>query len=343
MALQTVSRRVPNCIPSSTGLTSPKAWTSYRLYNVSAASASKLLQEHNFNINEDHGCGNPRLGITIDREARSPCLVAWNNLKKRNVVRVPFDYASGPQNDQIHECIHHADWGRRLVDDDIKGFQKLSIQLWDLYKDTNAINLSFEVDINGVQPTVSVPEIMFDDAAVKVGKQNQSLYKLRDTTSNMAPSELEAERHGIIYVPLGGDSNGTNERNIGTLVNGAGLAMNTVDALAKKDLHATNFMDTGGLATSDTVAAGFSILLKDPRVELIFVNVFGGLTNGDMIANGIVMAFKQVDVTVPVVVRIRGTREAEGAEVIKNSGLALWAVREWEDATAKIRELLIKE
>jgi succinyl-CoA synthetase alpha subunit len=342
MTLRLAPRPLSSFTTAKIRLTVCTARSSCRLYHISAASANKLLQKHNFRVNQDHGGGNHALGIAVNREARSPCLVAWRLTKPETVVRIPFDYASGPQKNEIDQCIAQIDWGKQLTKDEPESLQKLSLQLWDLYKDTNAIHLSVEVEIDGSQPTVSAPKIMFDDAAVKVGKQNQALYELRDTITSIASSELEAEKYGIIYVPLE-DTDSTKHRNIGTLVNGAGLAMNTIDALAKKDLNATNFMDTGGLATSDTVAAGFSLLLRDPRVELIFVNVFGGLTNGDMIANGIVMAFKQVDVTVPVVVRIRGTREAEGAEVIKNSGLALWAVREWEDATLKIKELLAKK
>lgn len=147
--------------------------------------------------------------------------------------------------------------------------------------------------------------------------------------------ELAAEEHGIVYVSLGNKTH-----DVGTLVNGAGLAMNVVDALAARGVKATNFMDTGGLATSATVAAGFGLLLSDSRVKVIFVNIFGGLTLGDMIAEGIIMAFKEKDVKVPVVVRIRGTNEEEGQKLIEESGLPLFAYDDFEEAVAKVKELL---
>lgn len=126
---------------------------------------------------------------------------------------------------------------------------------------------------------------------------------------------------------------------IGTLVNGAGLAMNTVDALALAGGRAANFLDTGGKATSETVRKSFEIVLRDPRVKVVFVNIFGGLTLGDMIARGVVLAVKELEVTVPVVVRIRGTNEKEGQAVIRESGLPLFAFDGFEEAAAKAVEL----
>jgi succinyl-CoA synthetase alpha subunit len=126
----------------------------------------------------------------------------------------------------------------------------------------------------------------------------------------------------MIYVKLAGK--GT----LGTIVNGAGLAMNTVDALIARGGAPANFMDTGGKATSETIKAGFNIVASDPRVKAIFVNIFGGLTLGDMIANGILMAFKDLNLKVPVVVRLRGTNEKLGQELIQNSGLKLDAFGE---------------
>ena len=93
-----------------------------------------------------------------------------------------------------------------------------------------------------------------------------------------------------------------------------------IDELRKRF---ANFLDTGGKATSDTIKAGFKIITSDPRVKVVFVNIFGGLTLGDMIANGILLAFKDLGLTVPVVVRIRGTREAEGQKIIRDSGLKM--------------------
>ena len=156
----------------------------------------------------------------------------------------------------------------------------------------------------------------FDDAAFRSSGRQAEVHALRDIESEVT-QEIEAEKAGMIYVKLDG------EGTLGTIVNGAGLAMNTVDALVARGGHPANFMDTGGKATSETVKAGFRVVTSDPRVKCIFVNIFGGLTLGDMIARGILLAFKDLELQVPVVVRIRGTREAEGQALIRESGLKM--------------------
>lgn len=100
------------------------------------------------------------------------------------------------------------------------------------------------------------------------------------------------------------------------LVNGAGLAMNTVDALADYGGQCSNFLDTGGKATAETVKASFALILKDSNVKVVFVNIFGGLTRCDMIAEGIILAYQEMEIGVPVVVRLRGTNEGEGQKLV---------------------------
>jgi succinyl-CoA synthetase alpha subunit len=150
---------------------------------------------------------------------------------------------------------------------------------------------------------------------------------------------LAAEPDGIVYVKLERSTPNGEPRNIGTLVNGAGLAMNTVDALETYGGYSTNFLDTGGKATSETVKKSFELILRDDRVKVIFVNIFGGLTLGDMIANGVILAFKELDMAKPVVVRIRGTNEKEGQQLIAESGLKLFAYHDFADAAKKVVEL----
>jgi succinyl-CoA synthetase alpha subunit len=99
-------------------------------------------------------------------------------------------------------------------------------------------------------------------------------------------------------------------------VNGAGLAMNTIDALSIHGGHCANFLDTGGKATTETVKSSFRIITSDARVKAIFVNIFGGLTRCDMIAEGIIMAFRDLEMSVPVVVRLRGTNEESGQKMV---------------------------
>jgi succinyl-CoA synthetase alpha subunit len=111
--------------------------------------------------------------------------------------------------------------------------------------------------------------------------------------------------------------------------------MNTVDALSIHGGHCANFLDTGGKATSEMVKSSFRIIRSDPRVKTIFVNIFGGLTRCDMIAEGIIMAFRDLEMNVPVVVRLRGTNEEIGQKMIAESGLPLHAFDNFEDAAKK--------
>ncbi|KAK9607106.1 hypothetical protein V6Z98_002417 [Aspergillus fumigatus] len=115
--------------------------------------------------------------------------------------------------------------------------------------------------------------------------------------------------------------------------------MNTVDALSIHGGHCANFLDTGGKATSETVKSSFRIIRSDPRVKAIFVNIFGGLTRCDMIAEGIIMAFRDLEMNVPVVVRLRGTNEEIGQKMIAESGLPLHAFDSFEDAAKKVISL----
>lgn len=178
--------------------------------------------------------------------------------------------------------------------------------------------------------------IELDDATLKSGGRLQDVHETYAAVEQRDPGAAEAEKDGIVYHRLQPDNP---LHNIGTLVNGAGLAMNTVDALADHGGRAANFLDTGGKATAETVRKSFEIILRDERVKVIFVNIFGGLTLGDMIARGIILAFKEVGIQVPVVVRIRGTNEAEGQKIIAESGLELFAFDDFEQAAAKAIQL----
>ncbi|MCJ1388633.1 hypothetical protein MMC18_001480 [Xylographa bjoerkii] len=180
--------------------------------------------------------------------------------------------------------------------------------------------------------TVQSADLSFDDAAYRSAGRHKDIQAFR-TMEDEVPEEVEAEKDGIVYIKLEGNGN------IGSLVNGAGLAMNTVDALTQRGGHCANFLDTGGKATRETVKSSFRVILKDPRVKSIFVNIFGGLTLCDMIAEGILLAYKDLGIKLPVVVRLRGTNEKEGQKMIAESGLPLHAFDDFEEAAAKVIEL----
>jgi succinyl-CoA synthetase beta subunit len=152
-------------------------------------------------------------------------------------------------------------------------------------------------------------KIAFDDNALF---RHPELEAMKDPDED-DPKEQRAKKFGLNYISL--------EGNVGCLVNGAGLAMTTMDAIKGAGGDPANFLDVGGGATQEAVAEGFSIMLEDPNVKAIMVNIFGGIMKCDIIAQALVDASRKIGVKIPLVVRLEGTRVEEGREILKNSGL----------------------
>ena len=144
------------------------------------------------------------------------------------------------------------------------------------------------------------------------------------------PIETEASKHDLAYIKLDG--------NIGCLVNGAGLAMGTMDIIKLHGGEPANFLDVGGSATKETVQKAFSLILQDENVKAILVNIFGGIMKCDIIAEGVVAAAKELDLTVPLVVRLEGTNVALGKKILNESDLAIIAAEDLADAAKKAVE-----
>ncbi|MBX2943671.1 MAG: ADP-forming succinate--CoA ligase subunit beta [Cyclobacteriaceae bacterium] len=162
--------------------------------------------------------------------------------------------------------------------------------------------------------------------------RHKDLEELRDI-SEEDPLEVEAGKSGLNYVKLDG--------NVGCMVNGAGLAMATMDIIKLSGGEPANFLDVGGGANAETVEAGFRIILKDPNVKAILINIFGGIVRCDRVASGVVEAYKKVgNIPVPIIVRLQGTNAEEGAKIIQESGLKVFSAILLKDAAAKITEVL---
>ena len=164
----------------------------------------------------------------------------------------------------------------------------------------------------------------FDDNALYRQKDAEALRDQKEED----PAELEAARHGLNYIKLDG--------NIGCMVNGAGLAMATMDIIKLYGGAPANFLDVGGGATRERVTTAFKLILSDPNVEGILVNIFGGIVRCDLVAQGVIDAAKEVKLTVPMVVRLEGTNSKEGRDLIANSGLPITPADGFNDATLKI-------
>jgi len=146
------------------------------------------------------------------------------------------------------------------------------------------------------------------------------------------PFEVEASSFGLNYIKLDG--------NVGCMVNGAGLAMATMDIIKLAGGEPANFLDVGGNASVETVEAGFRIILKDPNVEAILVNIFGGIVRCDRVAGGIVEAASKVDIGVPLIVRLQGTNAKEGLQILRDSGLKIETAILLEEAADKVTSAL---
>jgi succinyl-CoA synthetase alpha subunit len=340
-----------------------------RTLHLTRDQSTNLLKEYKMNLTVPPE-GSPSthyLGISPNRSARSPSIIASptanaSTLNQR-VRRFPFDYRAGPSSETIQAAIAHMQLDAAPPKAKAQTVELIK-NLWKLYKEKEAIDthVKLALSVESDEMLVYEPYLFFDDAAFKSGKRQADLHTLRDQAS-VSGTDREAEEAGIVYIPLGSPefpagttqagtqtppSSTTEEgpRNlIGTLVNGAGLALNTVDTLSLRlsqppySTSAANFLDTGGKATSATIKTSFKLILSDPRVSVVFVNIFGGLTLCDMIAEGIIMAFKEIGVEKPVVVRLRGTNEEKGQKVLEEAKLPIHAFDDFEEAVRKVGEL----
>ena len=199
-------------------------------------------------------------------------------------------------------------------------------KLYDAFIGTDAE----QIEINPLAVTddgklmVLDAKVAFDGNAMF---RHKDLMDLRDETEE-DPAELEASKYDLAYIKLDGD--------IGCMVNGAGLAMATMDIIKLNGMFPANFLDVGGGANKEKVTAAFKIILGDPNVKGILVNIFGGIMRCDIIADGIVAAAKEVNLSVPLVVRLEGTNVEKGKEILANSGLAIVAANDLGDAAKKI-------
>ncbi len=213
-----------------------------------------------------------------------------------------------------------------LTGDLAKQCGKIVAKLYDAFLGTDAS----QIEINPLAVT-DKGELLVLDA--KVGFDNNAEFRhpdieqLRDLTEEN-PAEIEASKYDLAYIKLDG--------NIGCMVNGAGLAMATMDIIKLNGAEPANFLDVGGGANKEKVTAAFKIILSDPAVKGILVNIFGGIMRCDIIAEGIVAAAHEVDLKVPLVVRLEGTNVQQGKDILANSGLPIIPANDLGDAAKKI-------
>ena len=282
-------------------------------------------------------------GCDIDREFYLSLLVDRNNSK----IMMMISSAGGMDIEEVAVTnpeqiinIHFTKYKDVSLDQSL--MTKLDItknQLDDLTSIINKLlNIFTSIDASTIEinPLVLNKQGGFVVLDAKISLDDNALFRhpelaeLKDLTEE-DPLELQAAEHDMNYVKLDGS--------IGCMVNGAGLAMATMDIIKQFGEEPANFLDLGGTANKDRVIMGFKIIQSDPNVKSILINIFGGIIHCDMIANGIVEAVKELDFKLPLVVRFQGTNSSEGRDVINNSDLKLISIDDFTEAAKKVVDL----
>ena len=276
------------------------------------------------------------LAILMDRESKSPVIVA----STEGGVNIEEVAESTPEKiirESIHPLAGLQPYEIRKISNKL-GFEgDIAKQFGRLLKSLFKLFISCDCSMVEINPLVTTPDgdVLALDA--KFGFDDNALYRqkaiesMRDT-SEEDPREVAASEYGLNYIGL--------EGNIACLVNGAGLAMATMDIIKHYGGEPANFLDVGGGATEEQVTNAFKIILGDPNVKGILVNIFGGIMDCDVIANGIVNACKQVNLSIPLVVRLEGNNVDQGKKTLSNSGVDLIAADDLSDAAEKAVEAI---
>ena len=223
-------------------------------------------------------------------------------------------------------------FGLKLEGDAFKESVKLFIKLYQCYMKTDASL----VEINPLVLTADEKIIALDAKFNFDGNalfRQKDILKLRDLDEE-DPTEIEASKFDLNYIKLDG--------NVGCMVNGAGLAMATMDIIKIAGGDPANFLDVGGAASAETVKNGFKIILSDKNVKAILINIFGGIVRCDRVANGVVDAVKELGLEVPVVVRLEGTNAEDAKNILSKSGLSIIPANDMKDAAEKVVEAATK-
>lgn len=298
---------------------------------------NKLLVAEDVYYDGPEKCEEYYLGILLDRSTGVNVIMASTeggvDIEKvaeetpEKIIKEWIDPKIGLQQYQVRKIA----FSLNLSGNALKEMIKFINSLYNAYESIDASLF----EINPVLKT-SDSQILAVDAKVNI--DDNALYRqsdienLRDLDEE-DPSEIEANKSNLSYVKLDG--------NVGCMVNGAGLAMATMDMIKLSGGDPANFLDVGGTANAETVEAGFRIILKDPNVKAILLNIFGGIVRCDRVANGVVQAYKNIgEINVPIIVRLQGTNSEEGSKIIEDSGLKVYATNTLQEAADKVNEIL---
>ena len=283
----------------------------------------------------EEGCDIARelyLGILIDRATSRVTLMASTEggmeieevaeATPEKILRIDIDPATGMQAFHARQVA----FGLGLEGDQVKSATKFLMAMYRAFIELDASIVEINpLVVTGSGDVIALDAKMnFDDNALF---RHKDVQELRDEDEE-DPTELEAAKHDLNYITLDG--------NIGCMVNGAGLAMATMDIIKLYGGSPANFLDVGGGATKERVTTAFKLILSDPNVEAILVNIFGGIMRCDVIAEGVVAAAREVSLDVPLVVRLAGTNVELGKKILEESGLPIVSADNLADAAEKV-------
>jgi len=272
------------------------------------------------------------LSLLVDRDAGQVAFVASTEggmdiesvaaNTPDKIITLPIDYEKGVTAEDTEKLCD----ALKLEDKARKDGEKLFPLLYKAFteKDMSLLEINPLVVMKNGRLRVLDCKVSFDNNALF---RHPELADLRDLTEE-DPKEIEASKYGLNYIALDG--------NIGCMVNGAGLAMATMDIIKLYGEQPANFLDVGGGATEDKIAAAFKIIMADPNVKGILVNIFGGIMRCDIVAAGVVAAVRSTELKVPLVVRLEGTNVTKGKEILSESGLNIIPASDLDDAAQKI-------
>ncbi|MEI7485116.1 MAG: ADP-forming succinate--CoA ligase subunit beta [Ignavibacteriota bacterium] len=242
------------------------------------------------------------------------------------IIKVWVEPGLGLQSYQARELA----FGLQLEGSAFKDFTKFIMALYRAYLETDATMLE-------VNPLIITNDDKILALDAKIGLDDNALFRHKDyealrDLNEEDPLEIEASKSNLNYIKLDG--------NVGCMVNGAGLAMGTMDLIKLAGGEPANFLDVGGTASAETVENGFKIILTDPNVKAILINIFGGIVRCDRVANGVIQASRNLNLNIPVVVRLQGTNAEEARQLLTDSGLNLIAADTLQDAADKVTQAL---
>ena len=276
------------------------------------------------------------IALTLDRKKKQIVIMASSEggmdieevaeKTPEKIKKIWVDPVDGIQDNQILDLISILDLETNLIND----CKDIISNLYKCYWETDASL----IEINPLVLTEQNKLVAID---AKFNFDSNALYRheeihAMEDPDEVDPYELEASKYSLNYIKLDG--------NVGCMVNGAGLAMATMDIIKSFGGEPANFLDVGGAASVDTVKNGFKIILQDKNVKSILINIFGGIVRCDRVANGVVQAVSELDLNVPVIVRLEGTNAIIAKDILDKSGLAIISANSMEDAAQKCVEAL---